>query len=178
MAKLTKLIDYAYMKELVGLPQSIPDEEVEHPILRAQETLRMLMGDTCYQELLSQYNSNTLSESNAALLNPYIRQYLAWEAYQFWTIKSNFKFTRAGVRVHSEDNSVAASDIQMAIIIKDAKQQSQYYKMLMIDYINNHSECYSGCNCCTRNPNSGNTFHITAVRKKKSHYKRNCRYGC
>lgn len=165
MAKLDKLITYAYLKDEVDIPQNIPDEELEHPVYRAQEMLRMLMCDEFYQDFLTNYKATTLSAVYNSLF-PYIKQFVAWQAYAFWTVKANFKPTRAGFRVPTEANSVVATDTQMAMIIKDAKYQAEYYKKLMTDFINGHVSDYPlFCDSCKTNV-VGNSFHISAVKNK------------
>ena len=165
MAKLDKLITYAYLKDEVDIPQNISDEELDHPIKRAQEMLRMIMCDEFYQDFLTNYRNNTLSTAYTSLF-PYIKQFVAWQAYAFWILKSNFKPTRSGMRVHTEANSVVATDTQMAMLIKDAKYQAEYYKKLMTDYINGHVTDYPlFCDGCKTNV-GGNSFHISAVKNK------------
>jgi hypothetical protein len=165
MAKLNKLITYAYLREEVDLPQNIPDPELEHSVYRSQEMLRMLMGDDFYQDYLTAYKNNTMSAAYTSVF-PYIKQFVAWQAYQFWTVKANFKPTRSGIRVHTEANSQPASDIQLSIVIKDAKAQAEYYKNLMVSYIDGHASDYplysNGCG----NNLTGNSFHISAVKKR------------
>src|SRR5690606_22552463 len=107
--------------EEVDIPQSIQDEALEHKIYRAQEMLRMLIGDEFYKDLVLNYNANTMSADYNALYSPYVIQFIAWQAYSFWTISANFNPTRSGFRVHTEENSVVATDTQMSVIIKDAK---------------------------------------------------------
>jgi len=165
MAKLDKLITYAYLKEQCDLPQSLPDEELESKIYRAQETLRMLMGDAFYQDFQTNFQASTFSTAYTSLF-PYIKQYLAWQTHEYWIQKANFKVTRAGFRVHTEENSVVASDIQMASLIKDAKYQSQYYKNLFMDYLNNHYSDYPLYDYGCKDDKRGNGFHISAVKNK------------
>lgn len=169
MAKLDKLITYAYLREECDLPQSIQDVEFEHKIYRAQEMLRMLMGDEFYQDFLTNYKNSTLSEVYNALYDPYIKQFVAWQTYEFWVKKANFKPTRAGIRVHTEENSQPASDVQMGGLIKDANQDAQYYKQLMYDYLNGHYSNYPLYSQGCRSNLMGNAQHISAVRKKHSH---------
>lgn len=167
MAKLDKLIFYAYMKEECDLPEHLPDSDLEKKIYRAQETLRMLMGDEFYQDFLTNYKvlqpfSSAVYQS---LYDPYIKQYVAWQANEYFTTTANFKLTRAGFRVHTEDQSVVASDVQMANIIKEAKYQAQYYKELLVGFLKNHSAdypLYENC-CCDK---TGNAFQISAVKNK------------
>lgn len=165
MAKLDKLITYAYLKEEVDLPENLPDSELEHPIYRAQETLRMLMGDEFYQDFLTNYKANSLSDAyNTAF--PYLKQYIAWQAYEFWVPRANFKVTRAGFRVHKEEHSDPAPDANMAFIIKDAKSQSQYYKNLLVGFLDNHHADYPLYSTNCRSKQTGNSFHISAVKNK------------
>ncbi len=172
MAKLDKLISYAYLKEEVDIPQNIEDAELEHKIYRAQEMLRMIIGDEFYQDFLINYKANTLSSAYTTVY-PYIKQFVAWQANEYWTVKANFKPTRSGFRVHSEENSVVASDIQMGTLIKDAKQQAQYYKMLLVDFLKGRCGEYPLYSAYCNSELTGNSFHISAVKNK---HKENC--GC
>lgn len=165
MAKLDKLITFAYLREEVDIPQNIEDAELEHPIYRAQEILRMLMCDEFYQDFLTHYKANTFSEAYEALY-PYVKKFIAWQSYSFWTLKANVKPTRSGFRIHSEANSVAADGPQMGYIISDSKSQANFYKNNFMDYLNGHKSDYPlACNCCGGNL-TGNSFQISAVKNK------------
>lgn len=172
MAKLDKLITYAYLKEELDLPQNLDDAEFEHKIYRAQEMLRMLMGDEFYRDFLTNYKASTLSTVYNSLYDPYVKQFVAWQTKEFWVKQANFKPTRAGFRVHTEENSQPASDVQMGGIIKDANQTAQYYKVLMVDFLNGHSADYPLYSRNCGNNLTGNGNHISAVRKKHHH---NCK---
>ncbi len=173
MAQLNdKLITFAYLKNEVDISQNIDDKELDHKIYMAQETLRMLMGDEFYQDFLTHYKANTFSLVYTRLYG-YIKQYVAWQAYEGWTVRANLKTTRSGVRVHSEENSEAASDAQMSMLIKDAKQKSQYYKNLLVDFLNGHASDYPPYSQSCNSKLTGNTFHISAVKNK---HRENC--GC
>lgn len=177
MAKLIKLVTYAYVIGEVDLPTSIPEDQLDHKIYRAQEMARMLMGDEFYQDYRTQFNAGPLTGAYLTLY-AYLKQYLAWQTYEYYTITANTVPARSGFRVHSETNSVAASDTQMATIIKDAKQTAQYYKTLLVDYLNGHSADFPLYNvsCGTSNL-KGNSFHISAVKNKHRH-DHDCGCGC
>lgn len=169
MAKSDKLITYAYLKEECDIPQNIPDEEFEHKIFRAQEMLRMLMSDEFYQDFLTAYRASgttPLSTAYQSMYSPYIKQFIAWQTYEFWLLKANFKVTRSGIRVHSEENSVVATDQQMGNLLADAKRQGQYYKKLMIDFLKGNSTDYPLYGVCCNSDLAGNSFHISAVKNK------------
>lgn len=173
MAELTdKLITFAYMRGEVDLPQNLPQEEFDGKITRAQERLRMLMGDGFYQDFLTTYKAsnknNPLTGAYASLYDPYIKQFIAHQAYVFWTLEANFKPTRSGIRVHTEDNSEAASDVQMSMLLKDRKQSAEYYAKLLTDFMDFHHTDYPlyRVNCIR---STGNAFHISAVRRQHGH---------
>lgn len=175
MAKLKKLITYAYLREEADISLNVPDIELDHKLYKAQETLRMLMGDEFYQDYLGQYPAFTTASYTT--LYPYLKQYLAWQANEFYVIRANFKNTPAGFRVHTEENSVVATDVQMATIIKDAKQTTQQYKNMLISFIEGHASDYPLYNVsCGTNKLSGNSFHISAVKNK--HHSHDCGCGC
>lgn len=177
MAKLIKIVNYAYIKEEVDLPNSLEDDQLDHKVYRAQEMARMLMGDQFWQAYVAWFVAGK-APGVYLTLYPYVKQYIAWQTNEYYTIKANTLSTRSGFRIHSETNSVAASDVQMATLIKDAKQQAQYYKTLLVDYLNGHSADFPLYNvsCGTSNL-KGNTFHISAVKNKHRH-DHNCKCGC
>lgn len=165
MAKLTKFITYAYVKDECDLPEHLEDKAFGRYVYRAQETLRMVIGDDLYQDFKTNFDANTLSAVYTTL-QAYINQYLAWQVHEYWVPFANLKKTRAGFRVYTEANSQAATDVQMAGVIKEAKYQSQYYKELMISFLKNHSTDYPlYANFCGSNV-KGNAFHVSAVKNK------------
>lgn len=163
-----KLINFAYLKGEVDIPQNLDNEEFDQKIYRAQERLRMLMGDEFYQDFLSNYKANTFSAAYQSLYNPYVKQFVAFQTYALWVPTANYKITRSGFRVHSEEHSEAVPAAEMAIVIKDAKQNAEYYAKLLVDYIKNHSSDFplydNGCRDLV-----GNTFHMSAVKNRHDH---------
>ena len=65
----------------------------------------------------------------------YVKPFLAWQAYQFWLPKANFKTHASGLRVHEEDNSRAATDAEMANLIRDAKMWAQTKKDKLVQFL-------------------------------------------
>lgn len=168
MAQLAdKLITFAYLRAEIDVPQNINAEEFDHKIYRAQERLRFLMGDEFYQDLLTNYKNSTLSAAYTALYSPYIKQFIAWQTNVYWTMEANFKPTRSGFRVHTEENSVVVTDEQHAMILKDRKQQAEYYAKLLVGFLENHAADYPlyGTGCGTKA--IGNSFHMSVVKNHR-----------
>lgn len=166
MAKQDKLITYSFLCEECDLPSHLPNDELEGKIYRAQEMLRAIFGDDFYQAFITAYKSNSFSSAESALYDPYVKQFVAWEAHANWITSANFKITRSGFRVHTEEHSTAASDAQMGPLIKQAKYQAEYYKNLLTDYLDKNSASYplyaAKCGC-----KSDNFFHMSAVRNRE-----------
>lgn len=165
MAKLTKLINYAYLKEEIDVPSDIPDSEFEHKILWAQDTLKMLIGSDFYADYLAKFEADTILSYYSALA-PYVKQYLAWQTAEYWVPTANYKVTRSGFRIHTEANSNVISDQQQATVTKMFNQQAQKYKMFLINYLNDNQSIYPLYVTDCRTGNTGSTFKITAVRGK------------
>lgn len=164
MAKPIKLITYAYLYEECDMPKSLPTDEVDAFIYRAQENLRATIGDAFYQDFKSNFEAQTLSDAYNSLL-PYVKQFLAWQTNELWTIRANFKTTRSGFRVHTEDNSVIASEKEMAPIIKDAHYRSDYYRNLLVDFLELYSTNYPLFDKCHTKNHGG--FKMTVVKKRE-----------
>lgn len=165
---MAKLINYQYVKIETDISQNVPETELDNPIKRSQEMLEMVIGETLVAELISQMPSS-LSEANTTLM-AYVKPFLAWQAYQFWLPKANFKTHASGLRVHEEDNSRAASDAEMANLIRDAKMWAQTKKDKLITFLEENCTTYPLYDCvnCGGKKSRGTGFHITPVGKHKT----------
>ena len=173
---MAKLINYQYLRTEVDITQNVDDDELDNPIKRSEEMLEMVIGTALYNELVTQ-NPN-FSATNATLY-PYVKKFLAWQAYQFWLPKANFKSHNSGIRVHREDNSDPASDAQMATLIRDAKMWCQTQKEKLVSYLETNHDSYPLYDFfCNSQKRTGTGFHITAVGGHKHGCGCNsCRYG-
>lgn len=159
---MAKLINYQYLREEVDISQEVPNVELDNPIKRSEEMLSMIVGSALYDELVSQ-NPNFLG-ANITLFT-YVKKFLAWQAYQFWLPKANFKSHNSGIRVHKEENSDPASHLDMAELIRDAKMWCQTQKERMVTYLEDNCDSFPlyDCSNCGTNKRTGTGFHITSV---------------
>jgi hypothetical protein len=163
---MNKFINYQYLRKEVDITDNVPDKELDNPIKRSQEMLEMIIGSDLYDEIYSQY-PNSLSAANTTLMT-YIKKFMAWQAYQFWIPKANFKDTRSGFRVMVEDNSVAATEKDMATLIRDVKSWAQTQKEKLVQFLEDNYASYPLYDySCNSNKRAGTGFHITAVGKHK-----------
>lgn len=167
---MNKLITYAYMKQETDIAQIIDNEKLDNPIKRAQDRLRALIGPPFYDELISQVitTPKTLTAANNSFFDPYVKEYLAWQAYEIYLSKANTQETRIGVRVFKEDNSDPASDKTMGEQLALARQDLKLKKDAVINFLRTAQKVlstayplYTSKYCGTND--SG--FGITAISK-------------
>ena len=165
---MNKLITYAYFREETDVSQNVDDKVLDNPIKRAQSTLKFLLGTAFYNEIETQFLAGTLTTANDALFDPYIKKFLAWQAYEHYATRANIYESRTGFRQFRDDNSDIASPDIMANIIREAKQWTQFYKGEMLTFIKQEQRIdtskyplYRDCG-----DKVGTGFHITSIRKK------------
>jgi hypothetical protein len=165
---MTKLITYAFFRQETDVSQNVENKNLDNPIKRAQDVLSFVLGKAFFEEIQTQVLAETLTADNDALYDPYIKKFIAWQAYEFYAIRANVYESRSGFRQFSEQNSEIANETIMSNIIKDAKQWTQFYKGEMLTFIKqqkrideNKYPLYRDCGS-----RQGNGFHITAVTKK------------
>lgn len=166
---MAKLINYQYLKNETDISQNVHESELDNPIKRSQEMLEMVIGTALVAELVSQdsINPKSFTTANTTLMS-YVKPFLAWQAYQFWLPKANFKTHASGLRVHEEDNSRAATDAEMANLIRDAKMWAQTKKEKLVQFLEDNCSTYPLYDCeCGTQKRTGTGFHITAVGKHK-----------
>lgn len=134
---MSKLITAAFVKAECDIDTNIPNQDLDNPIKQAMDRLRFLLGKQFYDEIVSQgvTNPTTFSADNSALFDPYIKQFLAWQANELFTIKSTAIRKRTGLRTHVDEVDQAAPSDVVNLHIKTAKEQTQFYKGEMINFI-------------------------------------------
>lgn len=168
---MSKLITYPYLRIETDISPNVESAVLDNPIKWSHDQLSFLLGRQLYDEIYAQgiTNPTTFSTNNAALFDPYVKQFLAWTAYADYIVKANSYETRTGVRTYKEENSDAASDGVMNTRIKKAAEKAQFYKGNMINYILQQQNISvlnfplytKDCN----NTKFGNGFGVTGVSK-------------
>jgi len=134
---MNKLITYAYFIKETDVSKVVDNDKIDNYIKKSSERLRALITPSFYDQLVAQYSTNpqSFSADNLAFYDPYVKQYLAWQAYEFYIIKANTYETRMGVRTFKEENSDPATDKIMGDQIALAKADAEFYKNQMIGFL-------------------------------------------
>lgn len=132
---MAKLITHAYLRTECDISQNVDDKSLDNRIKWAQDSLRMLLGTTFYNEIETQYTAKTLTSDNTALFDPYIKQFVAWQAYEYYLTHANYSHTRTGLRKHLDDVSEVISDKYMGEVLAFSKNKTAYYRGEMLSYL-------------------------------------------
>jgi hypothetical protein len=134
---MSKLITYSYFRGETDISANVDDIKLDNPIKKAQDRLKALIGPTFYDELVAQVitTPKTLTAANTSVFDPYIKQFLAWQAYEFYIVKAGTYDSRIGPRVFREENSDPVSDKIMGEQIAAAKRDAQFYKEALLNFL-------------------------------------------
>lgn len=134
---MSKIITAAYLKAECDIDTNIDNRELDNPIKWAQDRLRFILGKNFYDQIYTQGSTTptSFSSDNSALFDPYVKQFLAWQAHEFFVIKSTAIRKRTGLRTHVDEVDEAAPSDVVNLHIKTAKEQTQFYKGEMVNYI-------------------------------------------
>jgi hypothetical protein len=131
---MTDLISIAYLNESCFLSLNTDDKKYRMCLKMSQDHLKDELGVEFYEEIEGQYPT-TLSADNSTLYENHIKDFLAWQTYFNYLKFSNVDATPTGIRVHKDENSDIASDIQMYSLEKNVKAQANFYKYQMINFL-------------------------------------------
>lgn len=131
---MINLIPIAYLNEACFLSLNTDDKKYVMCLKLSQDTLEDVIGSEFYEEIETQYESDTFTADNDSLYE-YIKDYLAWLTYFNYLKFSNVDATPSGVREFSDENSTIVSDVKMYSLEKNVKANVELYKGKMITFI-------------------------------------------
>lgn len=163
---MINLIPLSYLNEACFLSLNVDDKKYQMVLKVAQDTLKEIIGEEFYEQIESQYDSNTLSADNDALYEGHIKDYLAWQTYFYYLKFANVDSTPTGLREFNDDNSSIVSDVKMYSLEKNVMEFVNRYKGMMVTFIKLEKEKDSdkyplfNCKC-----DYGFNFGITSIDK-------------
>ena len=176
-----QLITKNELIKICALSENADDSRVNVSIQQAQNALRALLCKDFFNELIAEFNAETYTGLNETLVENYIRPFLSWLAYEKYCLIGSQSNTKAGFREHLDDDSQPVTDNRLKSIMKNAYEQSEFFKADLLDYMYENENSFptwksSGCYCIT--PTS--TFKITGAGTKKNECttERQFRCGC
>lgn len=132
---MTLLIDQAYFRDECEISQAVDDDTLRPKLVKAHDQLSFQIGRPFFEELVSQFEGNSMTAANTAFYNPYVKQFLAYQAYEYYVIRANVNETRTGFRTQRSETSDSAPEKVLAEIIRGAKEQAIFYKGVMLNYL-------------------------------------------
>ena len=160
MADIKIFIDTETLNGYTDISENIDPQYIMKNIPLAQDiNIRECLGDDLYEEIYTQFSSNTLSAANKALM-PMIKMALAWYAYKRYAVRCTFQSTPVGFRKKTSDQSESLTPQELSIIIKDNQETAEHYAGRLAKYLDDNHTSYplwkSGCE--TSNHTSAGVF--------------------
>lgn len=129
------LIPLSYLTEACKLSQNIDEKDFHIHLEIAQDNLSDLLGGEFYEQIESQYNTDTLSTDNDRLYEGYIKKYLAWQTYFNFMGFGNSSSTPTGFREFIDENSTVLSDVKMFALERNVLGKVNFYKGRMLSFL-------------------------------------------
>lgn len=134
------MIAVAYIQQTCFLSQNIAIDKLNIALEMALDDLKEILGSSLYNQLLTEYNTSPVpavfSAEDAALYDPYIKRFLAWQAYFYFLIFANSDSTPTGFRSFNDENSSILDDVSMYSLEKNVRGQAYKYRGKMLDFLN------------------------------------------
>lgn len=129
------LIPIAYINEACFVSQNIDEKKMKANIEEAQADLKDILGPEFYDQIVTQYENETLTSANDTLYEDYIKQFLAWQSAYYSLGFSQADSTPTGVREFNDENSTILSDLKLHAFEKNVKRRATRYKYDLINYL-------------------------------------------
>lgn len=156
---MIKLITSSFVKAECELSDEIENRELDNPIKQAQDRLKFILGRELFEDVYNQgiTSPTTYSTANTALFDPYIKQFLAWQAHEFYLIKSTAISKRGGLRVLVAEADESPSDQIVNLHIKTAKEMTEFYKGQLVNFLIENETTYTlyDVDCTTHKMGTG-----------------------
>ena len=111
-------------------------------IKETQRKLKRILCDDTYTTLLTTYIAGTM-DANYTVLYEYVREWLIWDAYAAYISFAQYTDTNVGLRVFSDENSQAASDVQVNEQMELAKNKADSYLSELRNYLYQNRTTYT-----------------------------------
>jgi len=133
---MTNLIPLSYLNEVCFLSLNEDDKKYQMVLDLAQDQLKSLIGIEFYNELVTQYENDTLSTENDSFYeDSNVKKYLAWQTYFYYLKFANVNNTPTGLREFSDENSSVLTDVKMYAAEKNILQILNGYKGEFLRYL-------------------------------------------
>lgn len=163
------LIDTAFFRDFNSVDDNVDATDIDKKVFKAERKLEFLLGPAFFDEIQTQYAANTLTADNDALYDPYIKEFLAAEAYVTLLERNTLQVKRGGLVVFQNEGNQPGSDKIIGEAIRAAKNEAEQFKNTMISFIegakNRDATKYPLYSTCG-NKRLGTQFQITAVKRK------------
>lgn len=151
------------------LSPNINKDKLNPHILDAQ--IRLVSPSVCdalYQEILTQFDNDSLTVLNETLLEDYIKPFLVMASYVNYLTTAGKVSTPTGMVKVIGDSTDQITRDELKDILKDYKAKRDFYQNRVINFLECNTTDYPLFNNCCK-PKKSN-FSITTVESRKRRY--------
>ena len=132
------------IKSRTGISKAIDDNQVKPQIKVAQDMyIQPALGSTLYLRLQSGIEADNLSQNEQTLLDNYVTDCLIWYTVSLLPMALGYQFFSKGVMQKTAEESNAPSRGDLELISNQYKQQAEFYKTRLIQYLRENYALFS-----------------------------------
>ena len=154
--------DFTYW---VDLSKQIEQEQLNPHILDAQ--MRMLKGTICpslYEEIYSEFLSDTLTSDNQNLFDEYITPFLVFASYGNYLTSAGKRSTNTGIVKVVGTNTEQVTREELKDLIADNDGKINSYQNALSSFLQSNTDIYPLFLDCCKTQKAG--FNITSISKR------------
>jgi hypothetical protein len=122
------LLSETVLKERSIIQDNVDMKVISPTILDVQEFYIIpILGTSLYNEIISQVETNTLTQPNRTLLDEYVLRTMIWYCRFELPLVMNYKHFNKSVGVQNAENLQPASIEEIFVIRDNAKNKAEYY---------------------------------------------------
>ena len=130
------LVTVPQLKQLTSISDNLDCELLQPHLLIAQQLyVAPILGDALYNDLLTQFNNNTISGNTEILLNDYITPAIGFSSWFSAAPFLNFKTQRAGIQTLSSPDNTPVTVEELSLYISRVENLKDFYCTRLQKYL-------------------------------------------
>lgn len=152
----TLLLSADNFKQLTVVSKNIDEQQQVGPIIfdAQKRYLQPILCDDFYDELITQIENNTVTDTNLTLLNKFVRPTLAKYALYLYILHGWVKIRQAGAVNETGDNYQVVTRDDIKYLRRETLETAQTYALQLQQELDKYRstkyETYNDCDCDER----------------------------
>lgn len=133
-----------WIKDNIVVNKNIDDNNIT-PLIKgvADMWVRSYLGTYFYNDLLTKYNAQTLSNNEKTLVRDYIKFTVGWKTASEIAISTSFELKNKGVQTQSGDYSTSPDFKSVSFLVHHYSDKADFYMNRLKDYLTENKDLYT-----------------------------------